>query len=78
MSIKSDRWIKEMAINHEMIKPFELEQVRLGKNEEKLISYGTSSYGYDVRCSDEFKVFTNITTRVNLFKMLTFKTLELK
>ena len=37
MSIKSDRWIKEMAINHEMIKPFELEQVRLGKNEEKLI-----------------------------------------
>ena len=60
MSIKSDRWIKEMAINHEMIKPFELEQVRLGKYEEKLISYGTSSYGYDVRCSDEFKVFTNI------------------
>ena len=60
MSIKSDRWIKEMAINHEMIKPFELEQVRLGKNDEKLISYGTSSYGYDVRCSDEFKVFTNI------------------
>ena len=60
MSIKSDRWIKEMAINHEMIKPFELNQVRLGKNEEKLISYGTSSYGYDVRCSDEFKVFTNI------------------
>ena len=60
MSIKSDKWIKEMAINYEMIKPFELEQVRLGKNEEKLISYGTSSYGYDVRCSDEFKVFTNI------------------
>ena len=60
MSIKSDRWIKEMAIHHEMIKPFELEQVRFGKNEEKLISYGTSSYGYDVRCSDEFKVFTNI------------------
>ena len=50
MSIKSDRWIKEMAIHHEMIKPFELEQVRFGKNEEKLISYGTSSYGYDVRC----------------------------
>ena len=60
MSIKSDRWIKEMAIHHEMIKPFELEQVRFGKNEEKLISYGTSSYGYDVRCSNEFKVFTNI------------------
>ena len=37
MSIKSDRWIKEMAINHEMIKPFELSQVRLGKNEEKLM-----------------------------------------
>ena len=60
MSIKSDRWIKKMAIDHEMINPFELEQVRLGKNEEKLISYGTSSYGYDVRCSNEFKVFTNI------------------
>ena len=60
MSIKSDKWIKEMANNHRMIEPFEAGQVRLGPKEEKLISYGTSSYGYDVRCSNEFKVFTNI------------------
>ena len=60
MSIKSDKWIKEMAQNHKMIEPYEPGQVRLGKKEEKLISYGTSSYGYDVRCSNEFKVFTNI------------------
>ena len=60
MSIKSDKWIKEMANNHRMIEPFEAGQVRLGAKEEKLISYGTSSYGYDVRCSNEFKVFTNI------------------
>ena len=48
MSIKSDKWIKEMANNHRMIEPFEAGQVRLGAKEEKLISYGTSSYGYDV------------------------------
>ena len=60
MSIKSDKWIKEMAKSHKMIDPFESEQVRFGKKEERLISYGTSSYGYDVRCSNEFKVFTNI------------------
>ena len=60
MTIKSDRWIMEMAQNHKMIEPFEPAQVRFGKEEEKLISYGTSSYGYDVRCSNEFKVFTNI------------------
>ena len=50
MSIKSDKWIKEMSSNHKMIEPFELGQVREGKNNERLISYGTSSYGYDVRC----------------------------
>ena len=60
MSIKSDKWIKEMSSNHKMIEPFEHGQVREGKNNERLISYGTSSYGYDVRCSNEFKVFTNI------------------
>ena len=64
MSIKSDKWIKEMANNHRMIEPFEAGQVRLGAKEEKLISYGTSSYGYDVRCSNEFKVFTNINSAV--------------
>ena len=59
MTIKSDRWIREMAETKGMIEPFESGQVRQ-KGDEKLISYGTSSYGYDVRCSREFKVFTNI------------------
>jgi dCTP deaminase len=60
MSIKSDKWITKMAISHEMIKPFSENQVRVDESGNKLISYGVSSYGYDVRCSDEFKVFTNI------------------
>lgn len=59
MSIKSDLWIRRMADQHKMIEPFEAGQVR-DKGGERLISYGTSSYGYDVRCSREFKVFTNI------------------
>ncbi len=59
MSIKSDKWIKEMAESHGMIEPFQYEQIK--KNETgSIVSYGTSSYGYDVRCSDEFKIFTNI------------------
>ena len=59
MSIKSDRWIRQMAVEKSMISPFVGNQIRehLG---QKIISYGTSSYGYDVRCADEFKVFTNI------------------
>ena len=60
MAITSDTWIKKMASENGMIEPFEPVQVRTGANNEKLISYGTSSYGYDVRCSNEFKVFTNI------------------
>ncbi|MDF1758187.1 MAG: dCTP deaminase [Legionellaceae bacterium] len=59
MSIKSDRWIEQMALSHGMIEPFQSGQVR-ESNEKKIISYGVSSYGYDVRCSNEFKVFTNI------------------
>ncbi len=59
MSIKSDKWIRRMAEEHDMISPFEAGQVREGDN-GRMISYGTSSYGYDVRCSKEFKVFTNI------------------
>jgi dCTP deaminase len=59
VSIKSDLWIRRMAEQHKMIEPYEAGQVR-HKDGEKLISYGTSSYGYDVRCSSEFKVFTNI------------------
>ena len=49
-----------MATEHGMIEPFQAGQVRTDANGEKLISYGVSSYGYDVRCADEFKVFTNI------------------
>lgn len=60
MSIKSDRWIQQMANRHGMIEPFEAEQVRFNDTGDKLISYGTSSYGYDVRCAREFKVFTNV------------------
>jgi len=59
MAIKSDRWIKKMALEHGMIEPFEDRQVRAG-----VISYGLSSYGYDIRVADEFKVFTNINSTV--------------
>jgi dCTP deaminase len=55
MSIKSDRWIKRMALECRMIEPFVDDQVRTG-----VISYGVSSYGYDVRVGNEFKVFTNV------------------
>jgi len=63
MSIKSDKWIRRMAEEHDMISPFEAGQVREGEN-GRMISYGTSSYGYDVRCSSEFKVFTNINSAI--------------
>lgn len=53
--IKSDRWIRRMAKEHGMIQPFEEKQVRAGG-----ISYGVSSYGYDIRIANEFKIFTNI------------------
>ena len=59
MSVKCDRWIRRMAIEHRMIEPFEERQVRDGK-----ISYGLSSYGYDIRVAGEFKVFTNINTTI--------------
>ena len=59
MTIKSDKWIKRMVSEKGMIDPFEPNQVRKNGT-ERLISYGTSSYGYDVRCSNEFKIFTNI------------------
>jgi len=57
--IKSDRWIKQMALEKGMIKPFQDRQVRNGT-----ISYGLSSYGYDIRIADEFKIFTNINTTI--------------
>lgn len=64
MSIKSDKWIRRMAENEAMISPFEAGQVRYDNNDNRLISYGTSSYGYDVRCANEFKIFTNINSAV--------------
>jgi len=63
MTIKSDRWIKRMALEHGMIEPFEPSQVR-AHGDERVVSYGVSSYGYDVRCADEFKIFTNINTTI--------------
>ncbi|NKB61357.1 MAG: dCTP deaminase [Gammaproteobacteria bacterium] len=63
MSIKSDRWIRLMAESTGMIEPFEPDQVRQSE-QGKVISYGTSSYGYDIRCSNEFKIFTNINSAV--------------
>jgi dCTP deaminase len=59
MALKNDLWIRKMSLEHEMISPFEDSQVRKG-----IISYGLSSYGYDIRIADEFKVFTNIRTTI--------------
>ena len=63
MTIKSDKWIRRMAEQHGLIDPFEPKQVREA-NGQRVISYGTSSYGYDIRCAPEFKVFTNIHSTV--------------
>ena len=57
--IKSDHWIRRMCREHKMIDPFEEKQVR-----QNAISYGVSSYGYDLRIADEFKIFTNINTTI--------------
>src|SRR5712664_750372 len=57
--LKSDRWIRKMAMEHDMINPFSEKQVREG-----VVSYGLSSYGYDLRVADEFKIFTNVNCTV--------------
>src|SRR3990172_5848304 len=59
--IKNDRWIRRMSLEHNsrMIEPFEEKQVRKGG-----ISYGVSSYGYDIRISNEFKIFTNVNSTI--------------
>ena len=59
MTVLSDKWIKEMAKNYNMISPFEDKQVRDAK-----ISYGLSSFGYDARVSNEFKIFTNVNSEI--------------
>ena len=64
MSIKSDLWIRRMAQQQRMIEPFEPGQVKVNAAGGRLISYGTSSYGYDVRCAAEFKIFTNINSTI--------------
>ncbi len=59
MSIKPDHWIRRMCVEHRMIEPFEEKQVR-----QDVVSYGVSSYGYDVRIADEFKIFTNVNSTI--------------
>ena len=59
MSIKSDKWIRKQAFENKMIEPFSEKQVRDG-----VISYGLSSYGYDLRVSNEFKIFTNVNSAI--------------
>jgi dCTP deaminase len=59
MAIKSDRWIRKMTLEHDMINPFSEKQVR-----QHVVSYGLSSYGYDLRVSDEFKIFTNVNSTI--------------
>ena len=59
MSIKSDRWIEKMSTEKDMISPFTPKQVKADK-----ISYGVSSYGYDIRVSDEYKIFTNVNNSI--------------
>jgi dCTP deaminase len=58
MSVKSDRWIKEMSLKRDMIRPFSAKQIKKG------ISFGLSSYGYDIRVADEFKIFTNVNSAI--------------
>ena len=59
MAIKSDKWIRRMALEHDMINPFTEKQVRQG-----VVSFGLSSYGYDLRVADEFKIFTNVNSAI--------------
>src|ERR1019366_9536285 len=59
MPIMSDRWIRKMAVEQDMISPFSEKQVREG-----VISYGVSSYGYDIRVADEFRIFTNVNSTI--------------
>ena len=78
MSIKADKWIRRMSMEKGMIDPFTDGQRRDGVN-GKIISYGLSSYGYDVRCAKEFKVFTNIHSAIvdpKNFDKNSFQTLE--
>ena len=59
MSVKPDKWIRRMALEQKMIEPYEDRQIRDG-----VISYGVSSYGYDIRVADEFRIFTNVNSTI--------------
>ena len=59
MAVLSDKWIRKMVSEHKMISPFEDKQIR-----ENKISYGLSSFGYDARVSNEFKIFTNVNSEI--------------
>ena len=59
MTVQSDKWIKKMCLENNMIEPFVEKQVSSGK-----ISYGLSSFGYDVRVADEYKIFTNVNSSI--------------
>ena len=59
MSVRPDRWIRKMSLEHKMIEPFTDRQIREG-----VISYGVSSYGYDIRVADEFQIFTNVNSTI--------------
>jgi len=59
MSVRPDSWIRRMSLEHKMIEPFTDRQVREG-----VISYGVSSYGYDIRVADEFRIFTNVNSTI--------------
>ncbi|WP_375327224.1 dCTP deaminase [Candidatus Tisiphia endosymbiont of Nemotelus uliginosus] len=63
MTIMSDKWIKRMSIEHNMIMPFSEKQVKIN-GLDRIISYGLSSYGYDARVSTQFKIFTNINSTI--------------
>jgi dCTP deaminase len=63
MTIKADKWIRRMALEQRMIEPFEAHQIKEISG-RRVVSYGTSSYGYDIRCSTEFKIFTNINSTI--------------
>lgn len=64
MTVLSDREIMELALNEDMISPFTASQEKIGKDNKGIISYGLSSYGYDARVSEEFKIFTNVHSAV--------------
>src|SRR5437867_9730192 len=59
MSVRPDSWIRRMSLEHKMIEPFTDRQIREG-----VISYGVSSYGYDIRVADEFRIFTNVNSTI--------------